>query len=441
MKVHQEINRLSVGLELEGQFRKLGELAWSKKERCAYFQFSNDFIEKPLLISPFHLPVKPGLHQATQDPFSGLHGLFNDSLPDGWGRLLLNKKLQNMGFDYRRFSPLERLAAVGESGMGALTYQPVLEGDEQIMGRSNLDWIADEIKKIQQDIPSAELDFLQKAQGSSGGARPKIMVGINRETDGVRLDFGKPLPCGYEHWMVKFASQYDPHEIGVEEHAYALMAKAAGVQMADTTVIETSKGNRLFATKRFDRVPSGRLHMHTASGLVNAAHTAPTLDYTELLKLTRMMTRDQGEVSQMFKRMVFNVFAQNRDDHAKNHAFLMGGTGQWYLSPTYDLTLSDGINGEHTTSIANEGLKPGEEHIMRVAKSASIAEKQAKQIVDEVRCAVDGWPKFAQEAGLSNQRAHAVDTALNGPRASRQAERSTVLPDQSGPSLKPSLSR
>lgn len=185
--------------------------------------------------------------------------------------------------------------------------------------------------------------------------------------------------------------------------------------MAETRLLETRKGRRLFATKRFDRTPAGRLHMHTASGLLNASHREATLNYEQLHKLTHLMTRDAAEVLKMFRNMVFNVFARNRDDHAKNHAFL-DGNGRWSLAPAYDLTFSSGPDGEHSTAIAGEGRNPGMSHLLAVSRGASISDQDAREVIEQVRAAVDRWPQFAEEARLSGSRTAELDKFLNGNR-------------------------
>ncbi|MDI6837689.1 MAG: HipA domain-containing protein, partial [Rhizobiaceae bacterium] len=220
----------------------------------------------------------------------------------------------------------------------------------------------------------------------------------------------------FERWMVKAPSSDDPREIGAEEKAYAFMAVAAGLEMAETRLFDTRKGRRLFATKRFDRTPVGRLHMHTASGLLNANHREASLNYEQLHKLTHMMTRDAAEVLKMFRNMVFNVYARNRDDHAKNHAFLMDGNGRWSLAPAYDLTFSSGPGGEHSAAIAGECRSPGMPHLLAVARGASISDRDAKDVIEQVRTAVDRWPKFAEKVGLSRSRTAELDKHLNGNR-------------------------
>ena len=412
------VQRMSVYLHLQGDDRKLGTLAWSGKERRAYFEYSTEFLAAPLLISPFHMKAATGLIAAPRDPFDGLHGLFNDSLPDGWGRLLLDRRLQRAGIDYTQLTPIDRLSAVGATGMGALTYVPDLPDDQKQPNDVDLDWFADQVELVQTEMDVADIDSLQGAQGGSAGARPKIMIGFNRAENTCVLDYGQQLDPGVERWMVKAPSSEDPREIGTEEKAYALMAVAAGLEMAETRLFDTRKGRRLFATKRFDRTPFGRLHMHTASGLLNASHREASLSYEQLHKLTQMMTRDAAEVLKMFRNMVFNVYAKNRDDHAKNHAFLMDGNGRWSLAPAYDLTFSSGPGGEHSAAIAGEGRTPGMPHLLAVARGASISDQDAKDVIEQVRTSVNQWPQFAEKVGLSKSRTAELDKLLNG---SRQA--------------------
>ena len=414
------IQQMSVYLELEGNERKLGTLAWSGRERRAYFEYAAEFLAAPLLMSPFHMMASDGLIAAPRDPFDGLHGLFNDSLPDGWGRLLLDRRLQRAGIDYTQLTPIDRLSAVGRTGMGALSYVPELPDDQKQQNVTDLDWFADQVELVQTEMDVADIDSLQGAQGGSAGARPKIMIGFNRAENTCVLDYGQPLDPGFEKWMVKAPSPDDPREIGAEEKAYALMAVAAGLTMAETRLLETRKGRRLFATKRFDRTPAGRLHMHTASGLLNASHREATLNYEQLHKLTHLMTRDAAEVLKMFRNMVFNVYARNRDDHAKNHAFLMDGNGRWSLAPAYDLTFSSGPGGEHSTAIAREGRNPGMSHLLAVSGGASISDQDAREVIEQVRAAVDRWPQFAEEVQLSSSRTAELEKFLNGNRPAYQ---------------------
>ena len=406
------IQQMSVYLNLEGSDKKLGTLAWSGKERRAYFEYSAEFLAAPLLISPFHMKVATGLIAAPRDPFDGLHGLFNDSLPDGWGRLLLDRRLQRAGIDYTQLTPIDRLSAVGRTGMGALTYVPDLPDDQKQPTDADLDWFADQVELVQTEMDVADIDSLQGAQGGSAGARPKIMIGFNRVENTCVLDYGQQLDPGYERWMVKAPSSDDPREIGAEEKAYAFMAVAAGLEMAETRLFDTRKGRRLFATKRFDRTRAGRLHMHTASGLLNASHREASLNYEQLHKLTHMMTRDAGEVLKMFRNMVFNVYARNRDDHAKNFAFCMDAQGRWRLSPAFDLSFSAGPGGQHSTSVAGEGATPGRAELLQVARRGGVKEKDALACITHWQQVLQPQPKLLQDLPIRQSTLKAMRSAM-----------------------------
>jgi serine/threonine-protein kinase HipA len=243
------------------------------------------------------------------------------------------------------------------------------------------------------------LGELLRLNGSSAGARPKVLVQISQ--DQKRIIHGREVrKDGFDHWMVKFASSVDSREIGAIEYAYALMAKSAGLDMPQTALIAGKKG-RYFATKRFDRVGDKRIHMHSVAGLTHSDFRFPTLDYDDLLALTLHLTKNVQEVEKMFRLACFNLFAHNRDDHAKNVSFVMDDEGGWRMSPVYDVTFSSGPGGEHSTMYLGEGKHPTTEHLLKLARKHGI--KQATSIIEHVRDAVANWPKFAKEAGVLAQ--------------------------------------
>jgi serine/threonine-protein kinase HipA len=407
------IEKLAVQLDFYGRSLHVGTLAWSKDERRAYFEYHRDFLDAPLPLAPFKLAPVSGVIAAPYAPFDGLHGLFNDSLPDGWGRLLLDRRLQKHSTDHRLLTPLDRLAFVGRRGMGALRYVPHKLFGKHPDGEIDLDWAAAQASQIQAEIDEADVDRLQDIQGGSAGARPKIMVGLNADTGRVVADTGEDLPDGFEHWMVKFRSNADPQEIGAEEYAYSIMAGEAGLNRPATRLMKGAEDS-YFAVRRFDRTPDGSTHIQTVSGLLEAEHRAPQIDYETLLKVTRLLTKDERHVRQMFRRMAFNVLARNRDDHSKNHAFLLAKDGNWHPTPAYDLTLSEGPAGEHSLAVNGEGRRPTHKDMLAVGKGASIPDGEIQEILDHVHAAIDRWPDFAASAGLSQQRADGVDYLLNG---------------------------
>jgi serine/threonine-protein kinase HipA len=289
-----------------------------------------------------------------------LFGVFNDSLPDGWGNLLLDRLLLRQGVRPGSLSPLDRLSIVGSSGMGALSYfpeNPLGTGEDQ----SDLNFLAGEVAKILGEENSGDFDLLFRKNGSSGGARPKVMIRV----DG-------------EHWLVKFRSAHDAEDIGAMEYQYSLDAKKCGIEMPETRLFE----GKYFGVRRFDRDGDTRYHMHTAGGLLYASHRLPSLDYTDLMKATMILTRNMEEVAKMYRLMVFNVLRENKDDHAKNFSFLFKN-GTWSLSPAYDLVPSDGFNGNHCTTISGKGNPvPGD--LLTAAVNAGFPLKRAKQMYDEM---------------------------------------------------------
>ena len=313
---------------------------------------------------------------------------------------------------FRSLTPLDRLAYLGRTGMGALRYVPYKAFDKSGGGEIDLDWLATQANAVQSEVDEADVDRLLEIQGGSAGMRPKIMIGLNQKTDKIVADDGSGLPEGFDAWLLKFKSSEDPAEIGKEEYAYSLMACAAGIDMPPTRLIKTGKGS-YFAVERFDRTAGGSVHVQTASGLLDADHRALSIDYDTLLKVTRLLTRDERHVRQMFVRMIFNVLARNRDDHAKNHAFQMAQDGTWYPTPAYDLTLSEGPGGEHNLAVDGEGRNPTRQHIMAVADRASVPKAEAEKLFERARLAVDRWPEFGKTAGLSDARIQEIDRLLN----------------------------
>ena len=352
--------------------RRVGRLALTPDNLCA-FEYDTAWISSGYSISPYYLPLKSGLQIAKQDPFSGGFGVFDDSLPDGWGNLILDRYLTEQGINPHKLTLLERLALIGSTGRGALEYRP----DKSIETEDNFadfDRIANEAEIILSDKDgNVSVDDLYRYGGSSGGARPKIFTTIDSRS-----------------WLVKFKASLDPINIGEIEYNYALLAKACGIAMSDAKLFN----GKYFATERFDRTTEGKIHTVSAAGLLNADYRTPSLDYLSLLQLTLSLTRDMNEVLKMFSLMVFNILISNRDDHAKNFSFQYINT-RWKLSPAYDILPSSGFNGYHTTTINGQG-EPTLSSVMILAKEVGITGPQAKKIVDELQktCKAKGMLKF-----------------------------------------------
>ena len=304
-------------LQVYYEEKRVGILALTADHKAA-FQYDEKWLENGFSISPFSLPLKKQVFLPTKDYFSGLFGVFADSLPDNWGRLLLDRLIRAHKQAPDELTVLDRLAIVGKSGMGALTYYPEKSFSEQT-GNLDLDELAEECQKILNTEYSDKLDELYRLGGTSGGTRPKIMTTINGE-----------------EWII----------------------------------------------------PDGkRLHMLTAAALLELDFEQPSLDYHSLMKLTKILTRDNAEdMENMFRRMCFNVFAHNRDDHSKNFTYLYDDKeDKWHLSPAYDLTYSNTYYGEHTTTVDGNGRDPGRKELLAVGIAAGMKKGSCEKIIDEIQ--------------------------------------------------------
>ena len=353
--------------------KKVGTLALMKNNIVA-FEYDSNWRTNCFSISPFSLPLKKQVFIPRIDPFNGLYGIFSDSLPDGWGRLLVDRMLNSQNINPREISQIDRLAIVGETGMGALSYKPEYNLLEDKDYQEDYDNLALSCKKILNTEHSADLDNLFRLGGSSGGARPKILTKIDNED-----------------WIIKFPSSLDDNNIGELEYLYSVCAKKCKIDMPETKLFSSKISSGYFGIKRFDRkkLSTGairKLHMISVSGLLETSHRIPNLDYNDLMQLTLNLTKSFEEVEKLFRLMCFNVFSHNRDDHSKNFSFIYNeDLNKWELSPAYDLTYSYSINGEHATTINGNGVNPGLNDILKVAEKIGSDKKKAEKIAIEIR--------------------------------------------------------
>lgn len=351
---------------------RVGTMAPYQRYRTA-FQYSEEWLRNGFSLSPFSLPLEPGVKISKPDPFDGLFGIFADSLPDDWGRLLVDRMLLRLGEHPEEIDPITRLFIVGNSGVGALEYKPVYR-TRGTSPSADLDRLAEECRKILLSEDSGDLDLLFAMGGSSGGAKPKVML---------RLEDGD--------WMVKFPSSSDPADIGEMEYEYNLCASACGIDIPKVRLFSSKCCAGYFGARRFDRditdFGEKKVHMASASALLEVSHRVPALDYSSLMALTWQLTKKADELLKLYKLMCFNVFAHNRDDHSNNFTFLCDH-GDWRLAPAYDLTFSNSIGGEHATTVDGEGRDPSLKHLLAVAKKAGIRESTAREIAFQVETTV-----------------------------------------------------
>ena len=366
-------------LEVIFNEKKVGTLALLNKNKIYLlaFQYDDEWIKNGFSISPFSLPLENKVFIPKIDPFNGMFGVFSDSLPDGWGKLLVDRTFKKNNINPFEITSLDRLAIVGNSGMGGLEYIP--QYDFEIKSEiKDLDELALSCKKILNTEYSENLDELFLLGGSSGGARPKILTNINGED-----------------WIIKFPSKFDNDNIGKQEYDYSLCAKKCGIFMPETKLFPSKNCSGFFGVKRFDREKNSKneikkIHMVSVSGLLETSHRIPNLDYDILMKLTLKLTNDFEEVKKMYRLMCFNIFAHNRDDHSKNFSFLYNEVKRkWELSPAYDLTYSNSIGGEHATTIAGNGKNPTIKDILKVAENIGLKKDESEKIALEIKKIVE----------------------------------------------------
>lgn len=347
---------------------KVGTLSLSVDNKLCAFEYDKEWLTDGFSISPLELPLKPGVFLAKPTPFGGNFGIFEDSLPDGYGRYLLHKALAKEGINDFDLSALDRLSIVGSGGMGALTFHPetILP---QGMEMDDFDLLQEKALEVLKEQQDQDASLLLYNSGNSGGCRPKA---IFSDTEG--------------HWLVKFRHTYDPQDMGRQEFHYNEVARKCGICVPDFKLMN----NKYFACRRFDISPDGeRIHTATAGGLLSISLSNPVLDYVNLLALTGYLTQSQEDVEQMFRRMVFNYLTENKDDHCKNFSYLVTkGTDNkwhWHLAPAYDLTrCTEGYNGEHATSVNGTG-HPTLADMIAVGMKNKMKEVRCKEIFEEVR--------------------------------------------------------
>jgi serine/threonine-protein kinase HipA len=407
------MKRLEVRFTSEpGQERVVGQLAETGPRpagRQVVFEYDAAFLRDPLWLSPFKLPPQAGLLEHRDLAFGPIFGLFDDSLPDGWGLLLMDRFFQQRGSALAEVSVLDRLAYLGTRTMGALTYHPPAVPAGSPAPSLDLHEMARASEQVIVGTAREVLPLLLRAGGSPGGARPKVLVGVSGDSI---LSGEDDLPPGYTHWIVKFNARPDSSDTGAVELAYSRMAREAGLTMPPARLFETAQGERFFGVERFDRRGNHRYHVHTFGNLIHANFRIPSCDYRQLLEVTRILTRNHQDVRQCYRRTAFNVLTHNRDDHVKNFAFRMTDEGNWELAPAYDLVFSPGPGGEHTMTIAGEGRAPTRRHLLQLAAPAGISDSEAEAILGEVASAAARWRIHARENGVGVKSAKRVDKAI-----------------------------
>ena len=346
----------------------VGELFLTRDNKTA-FKYSLEWLKVGYSINPFKLPLSSEIFVSESRYFDGLFGVFADSLPDSFGELVLDRYLTSHDIDINELSSLDRLSYIGSNGMGALEYVP--DRSEQYQSDDyDFDLLQEECNTLLASKPINDIDSIYSLSGSSGGARPKSLI----KYDG-------------EDYIAKFNSRFDPSNMGEIEYKYMSLASQCGINIPEIKLINTKKGNILFLIKRFDRKNNRKIHMISAAALLELDFKLPSIDYIGLMRLTSIITNNsKDDILEMYRRMVFNVYINNQDDHLKNFAFLYDeDLNRYRLSPAYDITPTKSSYGEHMTSVNGKGKNITESDMLEVAKKSNINLKIAKEIINAIK--------------------------------------------------------
>ncbi len=404
---------------------EIGAVTWLEEQNYAIFEFSKRFLESGLDVSPLQMSLKEARNNTifsfpnlNKDTYLGLPGLLADSLPDRFGNSIIDAWLARNGRDKNSFSPIERLCYIGERGMGALQFYPAYDHQldqsvpieiselvslTQTMMKQALS-LNTSVSNSNAISKEAILDILRVGT-SAGGARPKAIIAMN--SAGHVISGQSTAPPGYDYWILKFDGVTDlelgePKGYGRIEFAYYLMAKAAGITMMESRLLEEN-GRAHFLTKRFDRESRIKSHVQTLCGMAHFDYNAAgEYGYEQAFSVMRQIHLTKSEIVEQFRRMVFNVFARNQDDHTKNIAYIMDHSGKWRLTPAYDVMYSHNPHGRWTNKhqMTINGKRDDFSYDDLLSVAASVGVPKAKEIITEVYSAVGNWPNYAKEAGV-----------------------------------------
>ncbi|MCS4267114.1 MULTISPECIES: type II toxin-antitoxin system HipA family toxin [Serratia] len=395
----------------DGNVQNVGQLA--ENATGVYFRYDESYLAShQSSLSPFNLPWDNFLHQAPKQPHYGLEGVFADSLPDGWGLYLMDRVFRQNGYNPRTISVLERLAFTGERGFGALFYEPDLPLSRQENNQDlTLITLGNEAVKEFEGTESHLIAHLMAA-GGSGGARPKLSV--TRLADGT---FSSQQDAVGKKLLVKLTSEKFAlgHRESQIEYVYMMMARQAGIEVADFTLIDIGKDRHWLEQERFDCVGDhGRRHMISASGLLDAPFREPSLDYVDLIKATRILCGVE-EARKLLRRALFNYLTVNQDDHAKNFAFLADDQDNWRLSPCYDIVYSPSPYGQHMTAFNGNGSKITASAMTMMAGQAGLANAKAvMNVAEEIYSVVSHFQQQANTVGLPTALAKEIQRDIDG---------------------------
>jgi len=395
--------QLKVSLDFGHTKLFVGTLAL-EQERY-YFKFGDAFLQTGLELSPLKMQTSLDVFTGPDHVFEGLFGVFNDSLPDGWGKLLMDRSYIEAGRAPSSITALERLAKVGNNGIGAIIYEPSDELETPNF-HADLDAYAKDAEQLLKEGQSTALDELAALGGNSVGARPKVHVYYS---DLGALLHAKPQAHAIPY-IIKFRSQQDLLEASKIEFVYYQMALDAGIEMSASRLFYGAQDRCYFGTERFDQGPGWRKHFHSVSGLLHDNFRLSTLDYGHIMDLANRLENNLDAAQKVLRLAAFNLYAQNADDHTKNFGFLMDATGNWTFSTAYDLTFSPAPNNCHQLSFAGTYQNPGKTQLLKLAAHFNI--KEPEHIIAQVQDTLTNFSNYAKILDIRKTERHLVEKSI-----------------------------
>ncbi len=402
----------------------IGAVTWDPERELGIFEYAPGFLGSGIEISPVMLPLGAGrfsFPNLPRETFKGLPGLLADSLPDKFGNLLIDQWLARQGRRPESFDPVERLCYLGTRAMGALEFQPNFLPDtppetlhlEALVQLANDALASRESLHANLSQPPEALATILRVGTSAGGARAKAVIAWNPQTGEIRSG-QVTLSPGFEAWLLKFdgvsanrdKELNDPLGYGRIEYAYHLMARAAGITMSDCRLLEEN-GRAHFMTRRFDRGPAGeKFHMQSLCAMAHFDfNQAGAYSYEQAFQVARRLNLPQPDLTELYRRALFNILARNQDDHTKNIAFLMDRRGGWRLAPAYDLIYAYNPNGawtqRHQMTLAGKRENFTTKDLLDSASTADVKPAKAKSILKQVHSAVAAWQTHAESSNIS----------------------------------------
>lgn len=410
----------------------VGAIAWDEAQQLGFFEYDKQFLEKNVEVCPLKMPIKveqtifsfPELRPAKNSEFNtfkGLPGLLADTLPDAYGNQLINIWLAQQGRPEKSMNPVEQLCFIGKRAMGALEFEPRQLKTNTKTFAVEIESLVSVARKMLSNRENFSVNVNKDEEiaikqiiaigTSAGGARPKAVIAYNKKTGEVRSGQSN-VPKGFEHWLIKLdgvsdVQLGDSQGYGRVEMAYYLMAKASGIEMMPCELLEEN-GRAHFMTKRFDREAGNiKHHIQTFCAIKHFDfNQVNSFSYEQLFQTMRELRLTYKEAEQMFRRMIFNAFAKNCDDHTKNFSFILKQNQKWELAPAYDICFAYNPKSfwvsQHALSINGKRKDFTVDDFLIVAKSMNI--KKAKSIINEVRLNIAKWEYFADKAGVDSAK-------------------------------------